>query len=126
MLKTSTYQQLRKDPTVAQEIRLIRMLKGLKRDGEITGSLCHGFKRGLGRLLYDSSRGVISTKDNVQKKEHHLSDVLRQNSYPMAFIRSSSQPPCQCVEGDRPPLVILPYTAGVSEYIRRVCRRYGT
>ena len=28
------------------------------------------------------------------------------------------------MEGDRPPLVMLPYTAGVSENIRRVCMNY--
>ena len=28
-------------------------------------------------------------------------------------------------EGDRPPLVVLPYTAGVSENIRWVCRKFG-
>ena len=55
-----------------------------------------------------------------------------QNGYPGALIQSSRHPPQQegpqespSKEGDRPPLVVLPYTAGVSENIRRVCRRFG-
>ena len=50
--------------------------------------------------LYDMTRDVTSTKNNLQKEEQHLSDVLRQNGYPVALIRSSSQPPRQ-----RPPWV---------------------
>ena len=50
------------------------------------------------------------------------------------FIRSSSIPSRQDVEtteeplpeeGRRPPLVMLPYTEGVSEDIRQVCRKFG-
>ena len=42
--------------------------------------------------------GVTSTKNDLQKEGHHLSDVLRQNGYPVAFIHSSSQAPSQHVE----------------------------
>ena len=60
------------------------------------------------------------------------SKVLRLNTYPSAFIHSAARPP-QREEGPQdlpperssPPLVVLPYTAGVSEDIRRVCRKYG-
>ena len=62
--------------------------------------------------------------------------VLRQNGYPDAFIRSSAQPqPTQDLDDQemerrddgvqRPPLVMLPYVAGISEDVRRVCRRFG-
>ena len=42
-------------------------------------------KRGLVRCLYDRARAITSTQDDLQKEEHHLSDVLRQNVYPSAF-----------------------------------------
>ena len=90
-------------------------------------------KRGLVRCLFDRARSVTSTQDNLQKEECHLAKVLKQNGYPGAFIRSSRHPPRQegpqkspSKEGDRPPLVVLPYTAGVSKNIKRVCRKYGT
>ena len=44
----------------------------------------HG-KRGLVWYLYDRFLGVTSTIDDLQKEEH-LSDILRQNSYPVALF----------------------------------------
>ena len=70
----------------------------------------------------------------MRKEKHHLTKVLRQNGYPIAFIRSSSNPPRQDMEATetppleeehRPPLVMLPYTEGVSEDVRQVCRKFG-
>ena len=87
-------------------------------------------KRDLVKCLYDRARGITSTQDNLQKEEHHLSKVLRWNVY---LICSAAWPP-QCEEdaqdslsdeGISPPLVMLPYTAGVSMDIRWVCRKYG-
>ena len=89
-------------------------------------------KRGLVRCLYDRAGGITSTQDNLQKEEHHLSKVLRRNGYPGGFIRFAARPPWReedaqgsLPEEGNPPLVMLPYTAGVSEDIRRVCRKYG-
>ena len=39
MLTTGTYRKLRGDPTVTQENRLSRKLKGLEKNGEITNAL---------------------------------------------------------------------------------------
>ena len=41
---------------------------------------------------------------------------------PFQYVEDLQEPP---EEECRPSLEMLPYTAGVSEYIRRVCRRYG-
>ena len=89
-------------------------------------------KRGLVRCLFDRARSVTSSQDNLQKEERHLAKVLKQNGYPGAFIQSARHPPQRedpqdplPGEGDRPPLVVLPYTAGVSENIRRVCQKFG-
>ena len=88
-------------------------------------------KRGLVRCLFDRARNVTSSQDNLQE-ERHLAKVLKQNGYPGAFIWSSRHPPQQegpqepsSEKGDRPPLMVLPYTAGVSENIRQVCRKFG-
>ena len=91
-------------------------------------------KRGLVRCLYDRARSITTRQDNLKKEECHLTEVLKQNGYPSSFIRSSSVPSRRNVEvteapllegGRRPPLVMLPYTEGVSEDIRRVCRKFG-
>ena len=91
-------------------------------------------KRGLLRCLYDRARSITTRQDNLKKEECHLAKVMKQNGYHNAFIRSSSVPSRQNVEvteaplleeGRRSPLVMLPYTEGVSEDIRRVCRKFG-
>ena len=89
--------------------------------------------RGLVRCLYDRAQGITSTQDNLHRKEeHHFSNVLRWNGYPGGFICYATRPPQHedakdslPDEGISLPLVMLPYTAGVSEDIRQVCRKYG-
>ena len=49
-------------------------------------------KRGLVRCLYNRARSITTWQDNLQKEECHLTKVLKQNSHPSAFIRSSSLP----------------------------------
>ena len=77
---------------------------------------------------------MLVQQNNLRKEKHHLTKVLRQNGYPIAFIRSSSNPPRQDMETTetppleeehRPPLVMLLYTEGVSEDVRQVCRKFG-
>ncbi len=41
MLDTTTYRKLKKDPTATQEAKLSRKLKGLEKDGELSGRLYH-------------------------------------------------------------------------------------
>ena len=90
-------------------------------------------KRGVVRCLHDRARGVVSTQDNLQKEVDHLARVLKQNSYPANFIRNASAPPIQEIadvsspeeEQEKGPLVVIPYVAGMSEDIRRVCRKFN-
>ena len=90
-------------------------------------------KRGVVRCLHDRARGVISTQDNLQKEVDHLARVLKQNGYPANFIRNASAPPTQETADVSSPeeeqkkglLVVIPYVAGMSEDIRRVCRKFN-
>ena len=41
MLDTTTYRRLKKDPTATQEAKLSQRLKGLEKDGELSGRLYH-------------------------------------------------------------------------------------
>ena len=90
-------------------------------------------KRGVVRCLHDRARRVISTQDNLQKEVDHLARVLKQNGYPANFIRNASTPPTQETadvsspeeEQEKGPLVMIPYVAGMSEDIRRVCRKFN-
>ena len=82
-------------------------------------------KRGVVR-----AREIISMQDSLQKD---LARVLKQNDYPANFICNASTPPTQetadtsshdeVQEEERGPLVVIPYVAGMSEDIMRVCRK---
>ena len=92
-------------------------------------------KRGVVRCLHDRAREIISTQDNLQKEVDHLARVLKQNGYPANFIRDASTPPMQETadtsgrdeeqEREKEPLVVIPYVTGMSEDIRRVCRKFN-
>ena len=92
-------------------------------------------KKGVVRCLHDRAREIISTHDNLQKEVDHLARVLKQNAYPANFIRNASAPPTQETtdtssrdeeqEKEKGPLVVIPYVAGMSEDIRRVCRKFN-
>ena len=61
--------------------------------------------------------------------------VFKQNGYPANFICNASAPPTQETvdtsscdeeqEEEKGPLVVIPYVAGMSEDIRRVCREFN-
>ena len=75
------------------------------------------------------------TQDNLYKEVEHRVRVLKQNSYPVTFIRNASAPPTQETadtsnpdegqEEEKGPLVVISYVAGMSEDIRRVCRKFN-
>ena len=92
-------------------------------------------KGGVVRCFHDTARGIISMQDNHQKEVDHLARVLKQNAYPANFIRNVSAPPTQETadtssrdeeqEEEKAPLVVIPNVAGISEDIRRVCRKFN-
>ena len=83
--------------------------------------------------MFDRAKNTTTRQDSLQP-EHHLARVLKQNKYPNIFIQSSSKPTRMDVEATRAPaleewhrltLVMHPYTEGVSENVRQVCREFG-
>ena len=113
-----------------QEAHTHRQVPGLP----VPPSISCQERTGQVRCLYNRARSITTRQENLKKEECHLAEVLKQNGYPRAFIRSSSVPSRRNVEvtkaplleeGRRPPLVMLPYTEGVSEDIRWVCRKFG-
>jgi len=74
-------------------------------------------------------------QDNLHKEVEHRVRVLKQNGYPATFIRNASAPPTQETadtsnpdegqEEEKGPLMVISYVAGMSEDIRRVCRKFN-
>ena len=90
-------------------------------------------KRGLVKCLFERARSIITTQESLREEEKHVVEALKQNGYPDTFICAASKAlrskeadqDVDVEETDRTPLVVLPYVAGVSEDIRRVCSRFG-
>ena len=85
---------------------------------------------GLVRCLFDRAKNITRAEDDLLKEEKHLSAVLKRNGYPTGFISRSSVPlPRRREEGqavqEPTTTVVIPYTAGMSEDIRRICRRFN-
>ena len=85
-------------------------------------------KRGLVNCLFNRASSILKDSTQLTKEHTHLSKVLRSNGYPKAFIDSSiSTHTCDRQIEDRQPIgtVSIPYISGVSEDIRRICRRFN-
>ena len=84
-------------------------------------------KRRLVRCFYDRAEGITLNNSNLGKERKHLCRVLNMNGYPRRFISSATAPPTQRQgQQDQTPkaTITIPYVAGVSEEIRRVCRPF--
>ena len=88
--------------------------------------------------MFDRARRVVTGEDNLEKEYSHLNEVFKNNGYPDDFITRpsksshhltvSSISPVSAEEEEekekRVKTVVILYTKGFSEDIRRVCRRY--
>ena len=81
-------------------------------------------KRGVVSCLFHRAR-TVARGENVAKEEQHLTDVLRENGYPNSFITSASRPRPPRDQDESQAVIYLPYVAGLSEDIRRVCREFN-
>ncbi len=85
-------------------------------------------KRGAVRCFYDRARNITQRDESLKEEESHLMKTFIGNGYPQAFVRSAAAPrtprePSDDDDNDteKPPIAFLPYVAGVSERIRKVC-----
>ena len=63
--------------------------------------------------------------ENVTKEEGHLRMVLEGNDYPETFVNATSRPRTATEPTEEPlATAFIPYVAGLSEDMRRVCWRY--
>ena len=82
-------------------------------------------KEGIVSCLFHRARN-ISQRENIQVEEDHLRGVLEGNGYPEAFVKMASRPhTAREPAEERRATVFIPYVAGLSEDVRRVCRRYN-
>ena len=63
----------------------------------------------------------------MEREEKHLVQILRSNGYPDHIISSTSRLKKRNEHEEEPPkhTLGLPYVLGVSEDLRRVCRKYN-
>ena len=84
-------------------------------------------KRGMVRCLYDHARCIVQQGQNLKKEENHLPWGM------VILVPSSNLPLLPSLRGSTmgkgrridPPTVHLPYMAGVSESIKRVCKDFN-
>ena len=85
-------------------------------------------KRGIVRCLYQRARRVTNMSENLKKEEKHLYKVLQSNGHDNAIIRAGSKElPSRNYTDDKQEkglILSIPYIAGVSESIKRVCRDF--
>ncbi len=82
-------------------------------------------KRGVVRCLYQRARRVTNMSENLKEEEIHLHKVLQSNGYDNTTIRAGSKElPSKDTEQEKGLILTIPYIAGLSESIQRVCRDF--
>ena len=82
-------------------------------------------KRSVASSLFHRAR-TIASGENVGREERHLDLVLRNNGYPDHVISSATRPSKVNHDPEETPkhTICLPYVSGLSEELRRVCRKF--
>ncbi len=85
-------------------------------------------KREIVRCLYQRARRVTNMSENLKEEEKHLHKVLQSDGYDNATIRAGSiELPSKDhinTEQEKGLILTIPYIAGLSESIQRVCRDF--
>ena len=89
-------------------------------------------KRGLVTCLFDRARTITTGQNNAEGRvpshQNTAAEWIPQCLHPLLFkpLRwdevANGTPPRE--EEHRPPLVMLPYTKGISEDVQRLCRKF--
>ena len=80
------------------------------------------------KCLFNQAEKLVSDKEEIEHEQQHLRKVFGYNGYPKTFISSSAvkrtrDKDTECQEDEV--FIVIPYTKGLSEDIRRLCRGYG-
>ena len=87
-------------------------------------------RRGVVKSLYDRARRVTTSDGNLQREIEHLNKVFYNNGYPNKFVADSARPLARIQQDGSQSedkgrhTVVIPYSRGLSEDVRRICRRY--
>ena len=82
-------------------------------------------RRNIVSCLFHRARN-IAQGENIQVEEDHLRGGLEGNGYPEAFVKMASRPHTVREPAEEPrATALIPYVAGLSEDVRRVCRRHN-
>ena len=86
-------------------------------------------RRGVVQCLFNRAEELVTTEEDLKKEKRHLYTVFSSNGYPKPFISNSIVRRRMKDEerSDRKEdlKVFIPYVEGMSEDIRRVCRKFG-
>ena len=81
-------------------------------------------KYGIVSCLFHWARTLVQG-ENLRNEEIHLHEVLKDNGYPEHVIKKAAKPRPSREPDEQPRATIyIPYVCGLSEDIRRVCRRH--
>ena len=69
---------------------------------------------------------TVAQGSNIRREEQRLTKVLKENGYPAHIIRNAAKPKPPR-EPEEPPTstVYIPYVAGLSEDLRRICKKHN-
>ena len=87
-------------------------------------------RRGVVKSLFDRAARVTSKPEDLHTEEEHLRNVFSMNGYPRDFVEKSILQAQNRNVGEQDQdregmFVSIPYVSGLSEDIRRICRRYN-
>ena len=84
-------------------------------------------KRAAVRSLFDRARNVTLRKENLREEEHicAISSSIQEPSTPLEEEEDEEPDDEGSQEDERkPPLAVIPYVSGVSERIRKACKKF--
>ena len=85
-------------------------------------------KRGIVKCLQHRVQTVSTDEQKKNKELSRLTDTMQRNGYPKGFLKCKTKTATQSDidQAEKPAATVsLPYTKGLSEKIRRICKKYN-